>query len=99
LDGILIAAGPAIQQQTDPLPTAPQIPDLTPTILHLMNCPIPDTMDGKVLEPLITAAYLSNNPIQYQEDTITQRQDENEDWDEAAEAEIMERLKNLGYLG
>ncbi len=99
LDGIVIAAGPNIQQRQSPLPTAPQIPDLTPTILHLMNCPIPDTMDGQLLESLITADYMKTHPPRYISDTSEDRQDENDDWDAEAEAEIMERLKKLGYLG
>jgi predicted AlkP superfamily phosphohydrolase/phosphomutase len=99
LDGILIAAGPAIRQMEESLSASPHIPDLTPTILHLMNCPIPETMDGRVLAELITAAYQLDNPIRYFEDAIGERSDEDENWDEAAEAEVMERLKNLGYLG
>jgi predicted AlkP superfamily phosphohydrolase/phosphomutase len=99
LDGILITAGPSIQPQPDALPSPPHIPDLTPTILHLMNCPIPDTMDGKILDSLITADYMKNNPVQHTADTIGEREDGSEAWDEAAEAEVMERLKKLGYLG
>jgi predicted AlkP superfamily phosphohydrolase/phosphomutase len=99
LDGILITAGPSIQPQPDALPSPPHIPDLAPTILHLMNCPIPNTMDGKILDSLITADYMKNNPVQSTAGTIGERQDDNEAWDEAAEAEVMERLKKLGYLG
>jgi predicted AlkP superfamily phosphohydrolase/phosphomutase len=99
LDGILITAGPSIQPQPDALPSPPHIPDLAPTILHLMNCPIPNTLDGKILDSLITADYMKNNPVQSTAGTIGERQDDNEAWDEAAEAEVMERLKKLGYLG
>ena len=99
LDGILIASGPAFESQSAPLPSPPHIPDVTPTILHLMNCPIPTTMDGRILEDLITAEYMKNNPIHYANDTLAARGDENSQWDAEAEAEVMERLKKLGYLG
>jgi hypothetical protein len=64
-----------------------------------MNCPIPETMDGQLLESWITADYLKNHPIQYTADTVESRPDENDAWDEEAEAEVMDRLKKLGYLG
>ncbi|MFZ0547320.1 MAG: alkaline phosphatase family protein [Candidatus Promineifilaceae bacterium] len=99
LDGILIMAGPDIEQRGDSLPASPHIPDVTPTILHLMNCPIPSTMDGQVLGSLISAEQMKNNPIRYVEEALEDRQDENSDWDAEAEAEVMERLKKLGYLG
>lgn len=99
LDGILVASGPAFKPQPAPLHALPQIPDVTPTILHLMNCPIPTTMDGRVLDELITAEYMEHNPIQYSENDLEVRLDENSEWDAAAEAEVMERLKKLGYLG
>lgn len=99
LDGILITAGPAVQAQQTSLPTAPHIPDLTPTILHLMNCPVPETMDGKVLEALLTAEYMKNNLIRFTADSGESRSDKDDHWNEDAEAEVMERLKKLGYLG
>jgi hypothetical protein len=56
-------------------------------------------MDGRILEDLITAEYMKNNPIHYANDTLAARGDENSQWDAEAEAEVMERLKKLGYLG
>jgi predicted AlkP superfamily phosphohydrolase/phosphomutase len=99
LNGILIAAGPDIQPQPAPRPSEAAIPDLTPTILHLLNCPIPESMDGRILDDLITAEFNKNNPVRYTPDTLEVRQDENNEWDAEAEAEVMERLKKLGYLG
>jgi hypothetical protein len=64
-----------------------------------MNCPIPKAMDGEVLAALLTADYMENNPVQYSAETVEERQDENDAWDAEAEAEVMERLKKLGYLG
>ncbi len=96
LEGILIAAGPDIAAgQT--LPEHP-IYDLTPTLLHLLHCPVPTTMDGQVITEILASQFQEQHPIQYSEETGDGREVNEDAWDEAAEAEITERLKSLGYL-
>jgi hypothetical protein len=98
LDGILIAAGPAVQKHTQPITPTPQIPDITSTILHLMDCAIPKNLDGLVLESLFTNDFINQHPVQFTDDISTGRQDEHQTWNAEEEAEVMERLKKLGYL-
>lgn len=96
LEGILIGAGPDIRAGQS-LPEQ-NIYDLTPTLLHLLHCPVPMTMDGRVIESLITAQFLDQSPIQYSEQEEQERIETGDHWDDLAEAQVTERLKNLGYL-
>jgi predicted AlkP superfamily phosphohydrolase/phosphomutase len=97
LEGILIAAGPDIQKN-EQLETE-EIQALAPTLLHLLQCPVPRTMDGQVIERILTEQYLKSNPIRYSDDEDGQSDNQSENWNPDMEAEIVERLRKLGYLG
>ncbi len=74
------------------------IPDITPTILHAFGLPVPDDMDGKVVEDAFSAEYMNSHPVSSEaavdytaatrEDTYSEEEDE----------DIRERLKGLGYI-
>jgi hypothetical protein len=81
-----------------PLPERP-IVDLTPTLLQLQGCPIPDYMDGKVIAELMTDEFQAAHPPVIYPAKIEGRAATPGSWDAAAEAEVTERLKQLGYLG
>lgn len=97
LEGILIASGPDIKQGAR-LPE-PGIQDLTPTLLYLQDCPIPDYMDGRIISDLLHADNLEKHPPQFEERPIQSRDATKDGWSPEAEAEVTERLKKLGYLG
>jgi predicted AlkP superfamily phosphohydrolase/phosphomutase len=97
LEGILIAAGPDIAVQAN-LNTS-DIQDLTPTLLHLQNCPIPQYMDGRLISEIFVPEFLQNHHPQYEERPLGGRDELADGWSAEAEAEITERLKKLGYLG
>jgi predicted AlkP superfamily phosphohydrolase/phosphomutase len=102
LEGIVAAAGPDIQPSTTLPPAAlppHSILDLTPTLLHLLHCPIPTYMDGRPMTALLRPDFLRQYPPRYQEAVLAERVEQAAAWDEAAEAEVTERLKKLGYLG
>ncbi len=65
LEGILIAAGPDITRSVA-LATY-DIQDLTPTVLYLQQCPIPDSMDGKIIAEMLTAEFLRENQPRFEE--------------------------------
>ncbi len=66
--------------------------DLTPTLLWLLDQPIPTNMDGRVLQE----AFTHQHPPSYIEpQTITEDENALSESDEAA---IMQSLKNLGYI-
>ncbi len=74
-----------------------QLIDLAPTILHLLDVPIPQAIDGRVLTEVLTPAY-AQRPVK--------REGQSEEVSAVSEftlsaedeAEIRERLQGLGYV-
>jgi predicted AlkP superfamily phosphohydrolase/phosphomutase len=97
LEGILIAAGPDFAYRDSPVEAA--IQDLAPTLLQLMACPIPTYMDGRPLGELFTGEFSAAHPAWHKEQALAPRTAASGDWSAEDEAEVVERLKNLGYLG
>ena len=90
LHGVLIARGPGVAQGEI---SGARIIDLAPTILHLMNVPVPDDMDGRVL----AEALATQLPVETQAAVPSSQAQADLTEEEAAEVE--ERLRALGYLG
>lgn len=94
-EGILVADGPAFRSESIPDAT---ILDIAPTLLYLMGSPIPDAMDGDVLESLFTERFLdahqTKRTSEYGKDTTESRR-----WSDEESEELEERLNNMGYLG
>jgi predicted AlkP superfamily phosphohydrolase/phosphomutase len=90
LHGVFIARGPGIAHGEI---ADARIIDLAPTILHLLNVPVPDDMDGRVL----TEALVTQRPVETQAAVPASHAQEDLTAEEAAEVE--ERLRALGYLG
>lgn len=100
LDGTLIASGPGIGVQDKTMPSA-WIGDIAPTIMHLLQCATDNRlMDGQVLEAWV----VDNNTASTDSKTdgIVEQYRETEPnknlLSEEEEAEVMERLRALGYL-
>jgi len=72
--------------------------DLAPTILYLTGLPIPSDMDGRVLTEAIEPVYLAAHPPKYGLDGEQQVYEEL-DYTPEETAEVIERLRNLGYVG
>jgi predicted AlkP superfamily phosphohydrolase/phosphomutase len=91
-DGILIMAGEAVKEGERLI--GANVVDLAPTILHLLDVPIPDDMDGRVLtEALSTTKAVT---------TIKADDSEDNQFEEAYTAEesekVKETLRGLGYI-
>jgi predicted AlkP superfamily phosphohydrolase/phosphomutase len=97
LQGLLIAAGPAIRPKAEEQQEA-SILDLAPTILHLLKCGIPEAMDGSILRSWLSEPLASRDSKIYDLDQGFAEREE-EDLTEEEEGELVERLKQLGYLG
>ncbi len=71
--------------------------DLAPTILYLLGVPVPDDMDGRVLEEVFTESHLDGNAIRMTlaPETLTGN---GEAYSAEDEEKIAERLKSLGYV-
>src|SRR3989440_6838671 len=61
-DGILIAQGKAFKKGAEI--QGARLIDMAPTILHLMGQPVPEDMDGRVLEELFEPAFIAANRVQ-----------------------------------
>jgi predicted AlkP superfamily phosphohydrolase/phosphomutase/tetratricopeptide (TPR) repeat protein len=98
--GILALAGPDILPGR--LDTS-ELVDIAPTILYLSGLPVPEDMEGRVLEEAIDPAFLRRfprtaiptyesvgRPLSEVRVTIA---------DSGADAEMVERLRSLGYIG
>ncbi len=98
LEGILIASGPDICKPKT-LRTS-DIQDLAPTCLHLLGCPVPSNMDGKVISDILSTSFQTNHPIQYINYPYSDRlENTSVAWNDEMEKEITEQLRKLGYIG
>jgi len=75
-----------------------EIVDLSPTILHLMDQPIPPDMDGRVLVDAFEGEFLKR-PIRYEKAPRDGGEAREEAYSEKEMKEMREQLKGLGYLG
>jgi predicted AlkP superfamily phosphohydrolase/phosphomutase len=103
MEGILIAAGPAFRQGAQP--KGATLLDVAPTVLHLLDVPVPHDMDGRVLtellehtpslrvaEPVMVPAYAAVETNGRSTAAVNPSYTDEED------AAIQQRLADLGYL-
>jgi predicted AlkP superfamily phosphohydrolase/phosphomutase len=77
------------------------IMDLAPTILSLMGIPVPDDMDGKVLNSIFNDSVSGSLPLSYDRKTYDRGETLSPEFKEYTEEEarqIESRLKSLGYI-
>ncbi len=95
--GIFLARGSEVRPgaQVD----GANIIDVAPTILHLLDVPVPSHIDGRVLEEILTEEHAGRHPVRKVNDAETPRAD-GPDGTYTAEDEvaISERLRALGYI-
>ena len=94
--GLLIAAGPGVKQGV--VVQDASIVDLAPTVLHWMGCEVPADMDGRPLTSLLGAEHLAANPVRVGDRSSDGAARAAREYTLDEEREIMERLRDLGYL-
>ncbi len=97
IHGIFLGLGPAFQGigEIDNL----RLLDMTPTILHLCGVPVPDSLDGRVMEPAMNPQWLAANPIRTTQRTLKQDASGSDgDFNAEEEKVLEERLRSLGYI-
>lgn len=95
-DGIFLLAGEGIAMGDPATPL--RIEDCAPTILHLLGLPVPGAMDGRVIVEALSPEFLASRPVQLSGDTYTASTGAGS-WDsDDDQAEIMERLRGIGYV-
>jgi len=97
MDGIFLAYGPGVQPGLEVKDA--QIIDLAPTILHAMGEAVPEHMDGRVLEEILSdVPHPDQAPAQ--PDHWAHSSDDNGQGLTEEETQIIsERLRSLGYMG
>lgn len=97
-DGVLLAAGPSIQEGA--AVTDAHIADIAPTALYLRQSRIPDNLDGRVLLGMLAPDCLENQPPRYGHEQEVGQAPEGADATYSADeaTEIEERLRGLGYF-
>lgn len=97
VNGILIIKSEKFQKSKNRNLQA-RIIDLAPTILYVMGLPVPENMDGEVLEKFIKNSVLAENAPQYSTDANSAAAPKNSGYSQAEEDLIRQRLQDLGYL-
>jgi predicted AlkP superfamily phosphohydrolase/phosphomutase len=96
-EGTLIASGKNIHRGC--LINGATLVDIAPTALHLLDLPIPEDMDGEVLEAMFEEEWIKNHPVQYVGKKSESTPTETEKRLSADEIEMVKRkLRGLGYL-
>jgi hypothetical protein len=73
------------------------IQDIAPTLLYLLEEPVPTELEGRILMEAIDADLLERRPPEY-EDVATLRLGETEEYAAGDSAVVEERLRGLGYI-
>lgn len=97
MEGMVAISGPGIASGQM---KSSHIVDLTPTILYKLGYPIPEDMDGKVIQQAFTPEYLAAHPIKI-DPPINKSSDYNAEGNVLNQADndkVVNRLKELGYL-
>ncbi len=96
-EGIFIARGKNICQNKT-IQNA-SVLDVTPTILRLLNLPLDEQMDGKVLEQALDDGFIKKHPIKKVASYgLADLQTDAKAMNGESQQQITERLKQLGYL-
>ncbi len=96
LHGIVIGRGPAFKNGAE-IANA-QLIDIAPTLLHLLDVPVPEDMDGKVLTGLFHPDFLSAHAVRAGVASGTSGADRPSGYTDEESAKVEERLQALGYL-
>lgn len=93
--GIFLAVGPAFKKKA--ALEGARIIDLAPTLLHLLDLPIPQDMEGRVLTDAYLPQFIEKNPVRYESPRGPGEREEHTFSDE--EKDLVEnRLRDLGYM-
>ena len=95
-DGILLAAGKGIRQER--FAPGAAIQDIAPTALHLLGLPIPDDMDGRVLDELYSPEADFGAP-EYEATSGSDGVEMQDIYTDEESRDLQDKLRGLGYLG
>ncbi|QBD81750.1 hypothetical protein EPA93_39575 [Ktedonosporobacter rubrisoli] len=85
----LIGSGPALVSS---FAAEARLVDILPSALYMLDQAIPRRIDGSIISSMFTLAYLQQTAVRYIDDEANMLSDEEEGL-------IVDRLRDLGYLG
>ncbi|MFP4646543.1 MAG: alkaline phosphatase family protein [Candidatus Acetothermia bacterium] len=96
MEGIFVGSGPSFKAgaRLDEL----SIMDMAPTLLNLLDLPIPSYMDGRPAKASLASSFSKEHPPRYKEVKLSSPEDRGQGKTDGEDEEIRERLKSLGYL-
>jgi len=95
MDGLLMMRGKLFKPGT--MLQGAHIIDLAPSALYLLGLPIPETMDGKVLEAAFLEKSIEEREIRFIEESAFQFHPQ-DIYSQGEEEALKKQLKGLGYL-
>jgi predicted AlkP superfamily phosphohydrolase/phosphomutase len=93
-EGIVALAGPSAAAG---VALDASIEDIAPTLMYLLDEPIPHDFEGRVLEEALDSGLLDSRPPQYRERAEVVLQSERS-YSTAEGSQVEERLRELGYI-
>jgi predicted AlkP superfamily phosphohydrolase/phosphomutase len=90
-NGVLLINGDAVKHPTSDF--HPDLIDIAPTILHILDLPVPTDMDGRVLEEILAM----EAPVRYEE-VDNSVAGIGPTYGQTESDIVVQRLKGLGYL-
>ena len=97
-DGILVVRGPDVKRGNKV--DGAEIIDVTPTILYMLNLPLPEHLDGKVLCNLFDTTHMEAHPVKFTNQNYGDGEQINipSPFSESENEIIRARLRSLGYI-
>jgi len=93
-EGLVVLAGPSARSGVK---LSAAIQDVAPTLLYLLEEPVPTELEGRILLEAIDPDLLERRPPEYEE-AADIRPGETEEYAEGETAVVEERLRGLGYI-
>jgi len=99
MEGVLMMRGEGLIRRGERVEGA-EITDLAPTILYALGCPVPQDMDGRVLEEALEPGVLAHHPVVHGKPLGDVREGAatGEVYSDEDEEGIRKALEGLGYI-
>jgi predicted AlkP superfamily phosphohydrolase/phosphomutase len=95
LEGMLIAGGHGIMHDRKPLGS--NLVDILPTVLHILDVPIPEDTDGRCLTDIFdSSSEFAKRPIRFE--TQQTSKSVNFEWSPEDKKIVEQKLRDLGYV-
>jgi len=94
-EGIFIASGPAFKKGGR---LAVSLLDIAPTVLYLMGLPIPEYMDGRIIEEALDTELLTSRTPATCDSAMSYERADETTYTAEEQKEVLRRLEELGYL-